>query len=249
MVRKSRKAEKKIKKLLIFSILILIVYISILGYMKINKSSIEDMYHSPLVVDEENKMQEDWKLVLVNKWNPITTQDDIELIELSNGEFVDERIYPYLQKMFDDAREEGIYPIVASGYRTEEEQQKLYDDKIAAYKAEGLSTDKAKKEAELWVAIPGTSEHQLGLAVDINADGIHSMGTEVYEWLADNAHHYGFIQRYPANKTDITGVSHEPWHYRYVGEKVANEIYSQDICFEEYINKKIKGGVLWGEKG
>lgn len=189
---------------------------------------------------DKKDIQEDWYLTLVNKWNPIQSENDIEVNELSNGEFVDKRIYPYLQKMFDAARNEGIYPIVASGYRTEQEQEEIYSEKIAAYKAEGLSAADAKREAELWVAVPGTSEHQLGLAVDINADGIHSVGTDVYRWLKKNAHLYGFILRYPPEKTDLTGVSNEPWHYRYVGVDAAAEIFNKGICLEEYIETKGK---------
>lgn len=178
-----------------------------------------------------------WCLTLVNKNNPLQNTTSFKLVELSNGERVDQRIYPSLQKMFDAARKEGIYPIVASGYRTEKEQEKIMKDKISEYQKEGLSATEAKKEAEIWVAVPGTSEHQLGLAVDINADGVHSKGSEVYEWLRKNAYKYGFIYRYPEDKFDITGVANEPWHYRYVGIKAAKEIYERNICLEEYIEK------------
>lgn len=178
-----------------------------------------------------------WWLVLVNQWNPIEKRDKIKTTILSNGERVDERIYPDLQKMFDAARNDGVYPIVVSGYRTEQEQKEIYNNKLAAYLAEGLSDAEAKKETELWVAIPGTSEHQLGLAVDINADGIHSKGTQVYQWLEQHAHLYGFIKRYSSDKTEITGVANEPWHYRYVGVRAATELYDQGICLEEYLGK------------
>lgn len=178
-----------------------------------------------------------WNLILVNRWNPLPEDYQVELVTLSNGTQVDERIYPSLQKMFDAARADGVYPIVASGYRTPEKQQSLMDEKIAEYKAQGYSDEKAKTEAEKWVAIPGTSEHQLGLAVDINADGINSAGYEVYDWLDQHAQEYGFIRRFPESKTEITGISNEPWHYRYVGKKVAAEIHDRGICLEEYLNK------------
>ena len=109
------------------------------------------------------------------------------------------------------------------------------NEKIEAYENEGKSKSEAKKLAEQWVAIPGTSEHQLGIAVDINADTSKSSRDDVYKWLEENAHRYGFIKRYPSNKTDITGVINEPWHYRYVGKEAASAIYSQGICLEEYI--------------
>lgn len=105
---------------------------------------------------------------------------------------MDSRIYPYLQEMFDAARKDGIYPVVREGYRTYEEQQKILDDKIKAYINEGYSQSRAERTAKEWVALPGTSEHQLGIAVDINADKSKSSNDEVYTWLAANAHNYGF---------------------------------------------------------
>lgn len=115
-------------------------------------------------------VSEEWYLIVVNRWNEIPEDYRVELTELSNGQKVDSRIYPYLQEMFDAARKDGIYPVVREGYRTYEEQQKILDDKIKAYINEGYSQSRAKRTAKEWVALPGTSEHQLGIAVDINAD-------------------------------------------------------------------------------
>ena len=112
----------------------------------------------------QTQAQEDrpWNLILVNKDNPIPKNYSVNLLELSNGEKVDERIYPKLQEMFDAARADGIYPVVVAGYRTHEVQQRLLDEKIQAYKDEGYSRMRQKKLAESWVAVPGTSEHELG---------------------------------------------------------------------------------------
>lgn len=115
-------------------------------------------------------VSEEWYLIVVNRWNEIPEDYRVELTELSNGQKVDSRIYPYLQEMFDAARKDGIYPVVREGYRTYEEQQKILDDKIKAYINEGYSQSRAERTAKEWVALPGTSEHQLGIAVDINAD-------------------------------------------------------------------------------
>jgi D-alanyl-D-alanine carboxypeptidase len=179
----------------------------------------------------------DWSLVLVNQWEPLEGELAIDFAELSNGELVDIRIFAELQDMLDDARDEGMNAEVVSGYRSDEEQQRIMDDKIAQYQSEGYSDEQAAAEAELWVAAPRTSEHHLGLAVDINADGIHSAGEDVYGWLRENAHKYGFILRYPPGKTDITGILYEPWHYRYVGTQAATEIYHRGICLEEYLRE------------
>lgn len=87
------------------------------------------------------------------------------------------------------------------------------------------------------VAAPGTSEHQTGLAVDINGDGTRSTSDEVYGWLLEHAHEYGFIQRYPAGKSEITGILNEPWHYRYVGLSDAAQIKQSGLCLEEYLSQ------------
>ncbi|WP_417765027.1 M15 family metallopeptidase [Sinanaerobacter sp. ZZT-01] len=215
---------KRITRLLLMFFLIFIAYV--LAANGLLSTSVKN-YAS---------IDQDWNLILVNQDNYIPDDYDIELTVLSNGESVDSRIYANLQDMFDNARAAGIYPIVVSGFRTQEKQQSLLDDKIEAYNVEGHSKAEARKLAENWVAVPGTSEHQLGIAVDINADKSKSARNEVYSWLAKNAYYYGFILRYPSDKTDITGTIYEPWHYRFVGEDVAKEIYSKGICLEEYID-------------
>lgn len=174
-------------------------------------------------------------LMLINSENKVPEDYETELITLSNGERVDSEIYPDLQKMFDDMREEGYYPEVRSGYRSAESQENIFESKYASFREQGYSRKEARKLTEKWVAEPGTSEHETGLAVDINPDREKS-GDEVYRWLSENAHKYGFIKRYPEDKTDITGIGNEPWHYRYVGERAAREIKEKGMCLEEYID-------------
>ncbi|MBR1781614.1 MAG: M15 family metallopeptidase [Oscillospiraceae bacterium] len=174
-------------------------------------------------------------MLLVNKDNPLPADYSVELITLSNGSQVAAEIYPDLQRMFDDARAQGVYPVVASGFRSAEHQQELMDERIQQYLDQGYSRADAEAEALLWVNPVGTSEHQTGLAVDINADGVHSAGYEVYDWLAENAWQYGFILRYPEDKVSITQTDYEPWHYRYVGVEQARLIYESGLCLEEYL--------------
>ena len=178
-----------------------------------------------------------WELILVNRDNPIPENYQIPaMTELKNGNSVDSRIYPALQRMFDDARAQGIYPYITSSFREWDKQQQLMDDKIAEYKAAGNSDEDARKLAEEWVAIPGTSEHQIGLGLDISSDP--STGQDagsVWYWMKENAYLYGFIQRYPEDKTDITGIINEPWHYRYVGEEAAAAMHESGQCLEEYL--------------
>lgn len=172
--------------------------------------------------------------MLVNSSNYIPDDYEVELIELSNGGKVDFRIYPELQEMFNAARSERYGLFVAAGYRTQEKQQRLLDEKIVAYENEGYSKFEAERLAKQWITVPGTSEHQLGIEVDINADTTKSSSDKVYNWLTENAYKYGFIKRYPSDKTETTGIINEPWHYRYVGKEAAQEIYFQGICLEEY---------------
>ena len=141
---------------------------------------IGDIYSGSSIVHKISASEE-WNLIVVNAWNALPEDYSVELTELSNGQKVDSRIYPYLQEMFDAAREEEVYPVVREGYRTAEEQQEILDDKIQAYINQGYSQSRAEKTAKEWVALPGTSEHQLGLAVDINADTLRCSNEEIYE--------------------------------------------------------------------
>ena len=165
----------------------------------------------PMAIQTVNA-NDSWNLILVNYENQIPFGWKVDLTELSNGQSVDSRIYPSLQQMFNDMRSQGVYPVVASGYRTSKRQKELMAEKVQEFISQGYSKSNAKTEAKKWVAEDGFSEHQTGLAVDINADGIHSSGQQVYAWLADNAWKYGFILRYPDGKTDLTKTDYEPWH-------------------------------------
>lgn len=175
-----------------------------------------------------------WYLTLVNRWNPLPKTYEITLAEIPGGEKVDERIYEPLMEMLEAAKEDNWdqLPMVVSGYRTSEKQKSLYNDKIREYQKQGYSVEEAAEMAKEWVAAPGYSEHQLGFAVDINGATY-----DLYFWLQENSYKYGFIFRYPGSKTDITGTAEEVWHYRYVGKEAAAEIYEQQICLEEYLER------------
>lgn len=175
MKRYTRRKSYKAK--ILFSLLFLIILCMMAG--KVLNSDftllpLDNITHH--VASEDNG----WNLILVNCDSYIPDDYQVELTELSNGKKVDSRIYPELQKMFNDARAQGYGLFVREGYRTQEEQQQLLEEKIEAYENEGKSKSEAKKLAEQWVAIPGTSEHQLGIAVDINADATKSSSDDVY---------------------------------------------------------------------
>nr|WP_325302003.1 M15 family metallopeptidase [uncultured Dysosmobacter sp.] len=183
---------------------------------------------------------EDWRLLLVNPWKTLPEGYTVELQKVKGGHAVDARVYPDLQRMLDDCRAAGLRPLICSSYRSQETQQRLYENKIRRLMREGLSREEATAQAGTVVAVPGTSEHQTGLAVDLVDKSYQHLddaqaSTDVQQWLMENSWKYGFILRYPEEKSDVTGIIYEPWHYRYVGEPAAREMRELGLCLEEYI--------------
>ena len=153
------RTRRKRKKFGLFKVLLLIVVLiagAVIARQYLPWKHYADMEHG-------------WKLILVNKDNYIPKDYKVKLLTLSNGKKVDARIYPKLQEMFDAARASGINLHVAEGYRSEEEQEDMMEEKIESFIEKGKSEGEAKKLARKWVALPGISEHQLGIAVDINS--------------------------------------------------------------------------------
>ena len=187
------------------------------------------------------RQSDDWRLVLVNRDHPLTEEFDGELTELRNGEMVDSRIYPDLQDMFDEMREEGLSPYVVEGYRTGEEQRDLHEEKIEEYMEHGKSREEAGKLASEWVQEPGTSEHELGICVDISSEtGGNDSAREIWDWMDENCARFGFIKRFPGGKSSVTGVKGGHWHYRYVGQEAAQEIKERGVTLEEYLGAVAK---------
>lgn len=189
-------------------------------------------------------MQDDaWNLRLVNFENPLPQDFKVELTEVGEGHQVDSRIAQALLDMIAAGKRDGHQIWIASSYRTMEKQTSLFENKVANLRREGYSETDARREAGTVVAVPGTSEHQLGLAVDLVSSEYTGLDerqedTQSYQWLVKHCAEYGFILRYPNGKTDVTGIIYEPWHFRYVGEEVAAEIMGQGICLEEYLKRK-----------
>lgn len=181
-------------------------------------------------------------LDLVNYKYTISSDFVPKLKTLSNGMQIDERVYDDLNNMLDDARKAGYSPVISSAYRSYSYQQQLYDRKINQYIDKGYSRAEAEKRAGEWVAKPGTSEHQTGLAVDLTSVENQrlddsQLNSKCQQWYMANCWKYGFILRYPSDKKDITKINSEPWHYRYVGKNAAKEIYDSGVCLEEYLGK------------
>lgn len=186
--------------------------------------------------------QTPWNLILVNGDKPLPEEFQVpELTQLRNGRSIDYRAYPALQTMLDDARAAGLQPIICSAYRAWDTQEQLFEQEVQNWLDRGYIQEEAEAQAALWVALPGTSEHQTGLAVDIVDLSYQVLDkkqedTPVQHWLMAHCWEYGFIPRYPNGKSDLTGISYEPWHYRYVGLEASQEMRSRGLCLEEYLS-------------
>ena len=179
-------------------------------------------------------------LILVNPWNPIPSNYSPELVSLGDGHEIDARCCEDLEDMLSACRGEGYEPYICSAYRTSEMQLSLYEDKVSRLMASGLDLSAARTEAARVVAIPGTSEHQLGLALDLISETYTNLDqwqerTEVQQWLMQNCWRYGFILRYPNGTSETTGIIYEPWHYRYVGSETAKAVAESGLVFEDYL--------------
>lgn len=185
------------------------------------------------------------KVLLVNPWNGVPEDYNLDLVEipreLSMRQMqISAECLDALVAMLEACNAEGHRARVTSAYRTQAYQAGLFNNKVARLEAQGYDHEEALVEAAKAVAVPGTSEHQLGLAVDIvderngtlmPKEGIY----KVHQWLMEHCWEYGFILRYPEGKTSVTGIIYEPWHYRYVGVELAQELHELDLTLEEYL--------------
>ena len=183
---------------------------------------------------------EDWELLLVNKDNYLPKDYTIELKKVENGYQVDARIADAVLQMLNDARKEDLHPWICSAYRSSATQNKLFNKKIDFYQKQGNSEQEAREKASQWIAIPGTSEHEAGLSLDIVSKSYQLLdkkqeNTPEQKWLMEHCYEYGFVMRYPTEKKEITKIDYEPWHYRYVGIENAKIMKENNFCLEEYI--------------
>ena len=154
-----------------------------------------------------------------------------------SGVYLDYRVAPYYQQMYDAAKADGITLTPISGYRSYERQKNNFENRIKENMNAGMDKTEATKVAATVIMVPGSSEHNAGLAMDICSLAQSFENYAEYEWLDQHAAEYGFILRYPKDEKsrEITGVIYEPWHYRYVGVDVAKEIKARGITLEEYL--------------
>lgn len=182
----------------------------------------------------------DWKYVLTNELHMLPKDFEAELEKTYNGQRVDRRMRGELEAMIDAAKKDGHHLMICSSYRDYKKQDQLMDESIAKFVRRGLSYKDAFFKTKEQIALTGASEHHTGLAVDIVGKNHQSLDesqadTKEAKWLAEHAAEYGFILRYPKEKEDITMISFESWHYRYVGKEAAEYMKKKNLCLEEFI--------------
>lgn len=201
----------------------------------------EDITEEPIIWDNYSPasvlVSENWALTLINKNYPLDKNYSPSTAVVIEGSSVtaDVRVAEAYRLMYNAALTEDVILTPYSGYCGYQRQKTIYDNKVQAFILQGLTEDEAKQSAEKRVEPAGCSENGAGLAVDIISASAGFSSTEEYKWLVANAHNYGFVLRYPEDKTEITGMIYQPWHWRYVGIDVATEMKQQNLCFEEFL--------------
>lgn len=224
-----RKKKKKISS----KVILIIIFIGILVFLH-QEGYIQ--FETYAINTNTMEAEENMNIILVNRINKIPDDYKANLVEYK-GYLVDNSIVSELDKMFKDAKKDGVNLKINTAYRDKEEQQDIYDRRIKAYKNEGMTDKAAIEKTNSEVQKPGYSEHETGLAIDFSNPSNPEDNEPMWEWLNANSYKYGFILRYPKDKIDITKVSNEEWHYRYVGKDIAKEMENTGECLEEYINR------------
>lgn len=197
--------------------------------------------------EEFAKEKEEYYLLLANAENPLPQDWSIQTEEVQNGYEMDKRAAPAMREMIQAAKEDGVELMLCSAYRSIEKQQQLFDRSQQAYMAQGMSEEEAYAKTATETAIPGTSEHQTGLAADIVTPTYQMLDagfadTPAGQWLSEHATEYGFVLRYPQDKQEVTGIIYESWHYRFVGKTHAKLMKESGLCLEEYLQQELPEG-------
>ncbi|MDR0223248.1 MAG: D-alanyl-D-alanine carboxypeptidase family protein [Oscillospiraceae bacterium] len=186
-----------------------------------------------LTVDE-NGVDNAWAFLLINARNPLP--DGYVPVTAPIGVYsLDARCAEYALLMFEAARNDGITLNVQSAYRSIERQTVNFESFYNSLVSRGYTPERAFDATAAEIAPPYTSEHNAGLAADIGIIESYFDTTEEFRWLKENSWKFGFIMRYPADKTSVTGIIYEPWHYRFVGLYHAGRIRDSGLCLEEYM--------------
>lgn len=180
---------------------------------------------------------EKWNLAIINTKYPLPDSYAPTLSNAISGSNIqlDSRVSERYAEMYAAAKLSGCVLTPYSGYHSYALQETNYNRKVNFYVNQGISAEEANQKASAQVLPAGCSEHNAGLAMDIVSASSDFINTKEYKWLCENAHNYGFILRYPEDKTAITGMNFKPWHWRYVGTQAAKEMKEKNQCLEEYL--------------
>lgn len=201
----------------------------------------QEIPHEDILLIPFNVDMDDVKYLLVNDSNPLPQSFQPDLIETRNKKLVHKEIKDSLERMIDGAKQEGLEIIISSAYRDYEKQADLVEKSVKTYMNGGHDFKEAFFKTRHYLEMVGRSEHHTGLAVDLVGIDYQALdkgqaNTPENKWLNEHAHEYGFILRYPDNKEEITGILHESWHFRYVGEEAAFFMKENQLCLEEFLD-------------
>lgn len=199
---------------------------------------------STLTAAQAQAILDDPRMILVNRAHPITEDYPVETKECGSATAINKTLQTEAAEAFLSmqaaAAKDGVDVRMQSGYRSVSYQKKLYNDKTQYYRNKGLSEAAAREKAAAIVNPPGCSEHNCGLAADLNSPEHTTLDTgfadtAAFRWLCENAEHYGFILRYPKEAESVTGITYEPWHWRYVGPENAALLNQSGLCLEDAV--------------
>ena len=238
MVRK-RKLNNSVKMTLMFlRVIFLVVILTCLLYGALDKYKRNKIASINRDIAEKLDYNVDLSM-LVNYENKVPDDYDLRLRDVKGNNKIATIMYNDLNRMITIAKNDDNVDIeINNAYRANSIQKNIFDSSVKDYQSKGYSYNAAIKMTKISVAEPGYSEHETGLAVDFSESGNYTKNIKMWNWLDKNAYKYGFIKRYPSDKTSITKVKYEPWHYRYVGVKLAKEIHASKLTLEEFKTKK-----------
>lgn len=199
---------------------------------------------STLTAAQAQALLDDPRMILVSRTHPITEDYPVETKECGSATAINKTLQTEAADAFlamqAAAAKDGVDVRMQSGYRSVSYQKKLYDNKTQYYRDKGLSEAAAREKAAVIVNPPGCSEHNCGLAADLNSPEHTTLDTgfadtAAFRWLCENAEQYGFILRYPKEAESVTGITYEPWHWRYVGAENAALLNQSGLCLEDAI--------------
>ena len=203
---------------------------------EIQTNTIENNQTENKPMETTKKKIDDWRLTLANYENLLPENFTVKVSNIDNTRQFDSRAIGELNDMMNAMKKDGVTNVwVQSAYRSVARQKELYDNSVKKYLQQGKTQEEAEKLTDEYINKPGSSDHNLGLAVDFNYVDNKFEKLDGFKWLKKNAENYGFVLRYPKDKEDITKIAYESWHWRYVGVEHAKKMNDLNMCLEEYI--------------